>query len=516
MDADIAQYERVSWGRSQLLDGTATGKTRWPRSRWRWLGPLLFLIPLVLIALWAVNHIQGDVEAQAKEILDLNGIDTSGLEFDATYRDVEVKGDLPAGVTRTEVENILQTQILDEDDDLYENDGDINDAWVTATPAAAPVLGPINASVSSDGESIVLAGVVPTQENRDDLISAAEATGLPVDFEGLTASGSTPSSDDDSGQIQKMSAVMGGLTAGAFTAAELRIGDDGPVTGTIDAASQESKSLLDQSSGDGVTVGAPPDLGGLNTEVNFDGSRIVLNGTVLTGEHSATLEAEADGVVGADNVVNNLEISGLDEAVPGADDRVGALAAVIGTFGGLNNADAVLNDTDLTVNGEARDEDARTASVDAVSASEAAGLRPGGEITVAEAEVSLQEEIDLLQAELDALQEEIAENVVFASNSAELTDTAKVTLDKVIDAMQRYPRPVVETGGHTDSQGDDAFNIDLSQRRADSVVEYVGAQTSPDRLKPIGFGEAQPVAENTTEEGRLQNRRVEFIAKESF
>jgi len=114
------------------------------------------------------------------------------------------------------------------------------------------------------------------------------------------------------------------------------------------------------------------------------------------------------------------------------------------------------------------------------------------------------------------LQEEIRVNVVFDSDSAVLSDKAKGTLDKVVDAMQRYPRPVVEVGGHTDSQGNDAYNIDLSQRRADSVVEYVGSQTSPDRLKPVGYGEAQPVADNTTEEGRLQNRRVEFIAKESF
>ncbi len=518
MDAEIAQYERVSWKRSQLLDGTAGGKARWPRSRWWMLGPLLVLLFLVLAALWAISHIQGDIEAQAAEKLELAGIDTSGLTFDAEYRDVEVGGQLPEGVTRQEVENILQTQIPDADDDLYTEDGDIRDAWVTATPAAAAALGALDASVSSDGEEIILTGTVPSQAHRDQLVADAEATGLPV-TDNLTVSGLEPSAADADAQIAKMGVVVGGLTAGVFTKAVLNIDDDGPVTGTIDAVSQETASGFAGVAGDGVTVNAPevvPELGSLNTEANYDGERIVLNGTVLTDEHSASLEAAAAEVVGADNVVNNLEVSGLDEAVEGADGRVAALGAAIGTFGGLNSADATMNDTDLTVNGVAPDDGSRQVSVDAVSASEGAGLRPGGEITVAEAEISLQEEIDLLQAELDALQEEIRENVVFASDSDVLSGDAQATLDKVVDAMQRYPRPVVEVGGHTDSQGNDAYNIDLSQRRADSVVEYVGSQTSPDRLSPVGFGEAQPVADNLTEEGRLQNRRVEFIAKESF
>jgi len=237
---------------------------------------------------------------------------------------------------------------------------------------------------------------------------------------------------------------------------------------------------------------------------------------VLSDEQSASLEEAAAGVVGADNVDNNLVVSGLDEAVENADGRVAALAGSIATFDGLNNANGTLTDTDLTVNGEAGDDAARDATVGARDSGEDAGLRPGGEITVAEPELSLADEIDLLQAELDALQDEIRENVVFASDSAELTPTAQATLDKVIDAMTRYPRPVVEVGGHTDSQGNDAYNQELSQRRAQSVVDYVGAATSPDRLQPVGYGEAQPVADNTTEDGRLQNRRVEFTAKESF
>ena len=83
--------------------------------------------------------------------------------------------------------------------------------------------------------------------------------------------------------------------------------------------------------------------------------------------------------------------------------------------------------------------------------------------------------------------------------------------------MERYPAPVVEIGGHTDSGGDTEYNLDLSQRRADAVSAYIGeVGIDPERVRSVGFGESEPLAENDTDAGRLQNRRVEFIAKESF
>ena len=150
-----------------------------------------------------------------------------------------------------------------------------------------------------------------------------------------------------------------------------------------------------------------------------------------------------------------------------------------------------------------------------MAASEAAGLRPGGEISVPDAP-ALAEQIDLLQAELDSLQAEIRENVVFDTNLNVLTPTARATLDKVVAAMNRYPLPVVEVGGHTDDRGSDELNNALSQARADAVAAYVAENVDPGRLQANGFGESQPIADNATPEGQQQNRRVEFIAKESF
>ena len=70
---------------------------------------------------------------------------------------------------------------------------------------------------------------------------------------------------------------------------------------------------------------------------------------------------------------------------------------------------------------------------------------------------------------------------------------------------------VIRVEGHTDSQGDDAYNLELSQRRAQAVVDYlVGKGVDRARLQAKGFGEARPLADNRTRDGRAENRRVVF------
>ena len=77
---------------------------------------------------------------------------------------------------------------------------------------------------------------------------------------------------------------------------------------------------------------------------------------------------------------------------------------------------------------------------------------------------------------------------------------------------RRYPDLRIEVGGHTDSRGSDALNLRLSQRRAESVLEYLAqAGVSRSRLSAVGYGEARPVASNDNETGRALNRRVEFV-----
>lgn len=102
--------------------------------------------------------------------------------------------------------------------------------------------------------------------------------------------------------------------------------------------------------------------------------------------------------------------------------------------------------------------------------------------------------------------------VNFKYDSAELTTNAMGILDTVAQNMIAYPeKDDIEVRGHTSSEGSDAYNMKLSQRRSQSVVDYLIMKGVSNRLTARGYGESQPIADNSTEEGKSLNRRVELI-----
>ncbi|HET8697814.1 MAG TPA: OmpA family protein, partial [Gammaproteobacteria bacterium] len=103
------------------------------------------------------------------------------------------------------------------------------------------------------------------------------------------------------------------------------------------------------------------------------------------------------------------------------------------------------------------------------------------------------------------------EGVTFELNSATLTADASMILLRVADALRGEPNLRAEIAGHTDSSGADAYNLRLSQERADAVLQFLVRQgIERNRLVARGYGETQPVADNSTPAGRERNRRVEF------
>jgi OOP family OmpA-OmpF porin len=87
-------------------------------------------------------------------------------------------------------------------------------------------------------------------------------------------------------------------------------------------------------------------------------------------------------------------------------------------------------------------------------------------------------------------------------------------LDRLIETALRCPATTVEIAGHTDADGDDASNQALSEKRAQAVADYlVKAGLPADRFTAVGYGSTQPVASNDTDEGKAQNRRIEFVVR---
>jgi outer membrane protein OmpA-like peptidoglycan-associated protein len=126
---------------------------------------------------------------------------------------------------------------------------------------------------------------------------------------------------------------------------------------------------------------------------------------------------------------------------------------------------------------------------DALAASDAAAVRREG---------------DLLAISLKG-------DVTFDYDSASVRPGLYSEIDRIANVLIKYPQTVIRVEGHTDSTGSDSYNMDLSQRRADSVKNLIVQRgLSSARIETMPYGETMPVADNSTEAGRAMNRRVEI------
>jgi outer membrane protein OmpA-like peptidoglycan-associated protein len=105
-------------------------------------------------------------------------------------------------------------------------------------------------------------------------------------------------------------------------------------------------------------------------------------------------------------------------------------------------------------------------------------------------------------------------SVLFASNQAVLLPEAQTRLDQVAQALLATKEKKLVIAGYTDSRGKDSYNLDLSRRRAEAVRSYIVSRGyEADLVSAEGMGPANPVADNTSAEGRANNRRVEIVVK---
>jgi OOP family OmpA-OmpF porin len=104
--------------------------------------------------------------------------------------------------------------------------------------------------------------------------------------------------------------------------------------------------------------------------------------------------------------------------------------------------------------------------------------------------------------------------IQFESGRATIDPDSVGLLDRLVETAQRCPNANIEIAGHTDGDGDAAFNQTLSEKRAQAVTDYlVKAGLPADRFTAIGYGSTQPVAGNDTDEGKAQNRRIDFVVR---
>jgi outer membrane protein OmpA-like peptidoglycan-associated protein len=130
------------------------------------------------------------------------------------------------------------------------------------------------------------------------------------------------------------------------------------------------------------------------------------------------------------------------------------------------------------------------------------------------AQEAARNELSIVRMADDTLRVGIASDVSFDVNSAEIKFNARQTYDKIANVLKDYEKTIIHVVGHTDSDGSDQHNQALSERRAESVANLLSNNGVPSaRVRTEGRGEREPIASNTTAEGKRKNRRVDIVIK---
>jgi len=188
-----------------------------------------------------------------------------------------------------------------------------------------------------------------------------------------------------------------------------------------------------------------------------------------------------------------------------------AATAALGALSRLSTGSLVIADREIRLSGDAL----YTAAADQIRAGLAGELPQGWKAT---ADISIRPAATPVDASV--CQQLFAGlfaqgKIRFDIGSARIDRDSLALLDRLVETASRCPSTPIEIAGHTDAAGDDAANQALSEKRAQAVVDYlVRAGVPPDRLTAVGYGSARPIAPNDTEDGRAQNRRIEFVVKE--
>jgi outer membrane protein OmpA-like peptidoglycan-associated protein len=182
--------------------------------------------------------------------------------------------------------------------------------------------------------------------------------------------------------------------------------------------------------------------------------------------------------------------------------------AVIGAAGGAAVGGVVGNNTGST---------ARGAIIGAIVGG-ATGAIIGHQMDQQAKELQLQIPGATVERVGEGIQVTFASGLLYDFDSDVIRDAAGENLRNLATSLEKFPNTVLLIVGHTDSQGSDSYNQDLSARRAQAASRYLGARgVASTRLRTSGRGEMEPVATNDTEYGRSQNRRIEvaIIANEA-
>ena len=237
-----------------------------------------------------------------------------------------------------------------------------------------------------------------------------------------------------------------------------------------------------------------------------DDATISLTGNVPDDDTRSAFPERARDMFRAWNVVEDLQVrSGSIEGFRRFMDQ-----ALI-ELGQLDSGCITLTDQDLLIEGTIRSERAMAGVKARMASHDDLDFTAHYELT-----------LPVLSEQALACQQEANqrisrdETVLFSFDSDEIHEIGRQLLDEIVEISELCPDVSLLVTGHTDAVGDKDYNIDLGRRRAEAVVAYmVRKGVDADRLSAVGLGFSQPIADNSTEQGRAANRRIEMRAREN-
>jgi OmpA-OmpF porin, OOP family len=462
------------------------GPFRWSSKWWPGVIPLVILMG---IAAWTTTApLESDLAGQSAAALKDTVLDKTKITVEG--RDVTLGADAFSEDGRRSavaaVETVPGVRLVNDETRLV--------------PEAKPFVW----SAERDVVRVTLGGSAPLPASKGKLLEAARAGlgGVEVDDQMNLARGAPVRFDNAALLLIEQ---IGKLKDGKITISDNKVSLSGMARdlGGREAIVAALKNLPEGFSVAANDIKAPPYI--FQAYKDPVAVTLTLSGYVPDNNVHAAIAAAAARKFFSEKVVDNLKAS-----IGAPSGFAAAVVPALGALSRLSTGTLVVSDREVKLSGDAL-YDAAANQIRTVLAKDfPQGFQLKADVSVKPPSAPVDATVcQQLFSELLA-----KGKIRFESGRADIEPDSAGLLDRLIETALRCPTSNIEIAGHTDADGDDAFNRMLSEKRAQSVTDYlVKAGLPADRFTAVGYGSTQPVAANDTDEGKAQNRRIEFVVR---
>jgi OOP family OmpA-OmpF porin len=462
------------------------GLYRWS-SKW-WPGTIPLVVFWAIAAWTSTAPLEADLAARATSALKDTVLDKTRIEVSG--RDVSFAADAFSEDGRRSavaaVEAVPGVRLVNDETRLI--------------PEAKPFVW----SAERDVARVTLGGSAPLPASKAKLLEAARAAlgGVEVADQMQMSRGAPPRFDNAGlllvDQIAK-------LKEGKITISDTKVSLAGMARdlGGREAIAAALKNLPEGFSVAANDIKAPPYV--FQAYKDPVAVTLTLTGYVPDNNVHAAIASAAGRKFFSEKVVDNLKAS-----IGAPSGFVSAVVPALGALSRLSTGTLVVTDREIKLSGDAFYDAAVTQIRASLARDFPEGWQVKADISVRPAAAPVDPTVcQQLFSELLA-----RGKIRFEPRRASIDQDSAGLLDRLIETAMRCPSADIEIAGHTDADGEDAFNQALSEKRAQAVMDYlVKAGLPANRFTAIGYGSSQPVASNGTDEGKAQNRRIDFVVR---